>query len=346
MASLISEAFVNNTIVPSPPIAQVLEKVATCTAFIGLILVGIVIAATARHVNNASSMLVLAVCCSDGVLHIMSLVTSISNTINGGWGLGKIGCIITYHVAYLSSIESMLTIGLIAFERYMHICRGVEIGWKRMLQILLSLLVGAFLLTLLPLLTGTLDQSVQIVSTASNCIVAFYSQSPVPRAISIMTMVGFWTVSLIIGFSYYSIFATFRRAADSAVRNTKLMTTMQNEALRKCIVLTLFFYCMWALQALNIAGQIHFKRPSLPTVQGIADILLVFHAAFNPILIMYFDKSVYANVRKLLIPSYLRQRSLPTVAGNRSTSVEKSVTKHTDISSELPPTQLARGKLR
>ncbi|KAJ3318892.1 hypothetical protein HDV06_006944 [Boothiomyces sp. JEL0866] len=310
---------------------------ATSVGCIGSLLV---IISSLRQNINASMLLLLSLTCADFMYSAHVWVNTIQVLYHHQYAFGKTGCTISHVIAMISAMTSGCSLVLITVERYLAIFYKQYLTVEKSCMWLIILWILGFLVALVPVFTGNLDDALALSPSKMYCSFAYTNHDPkvLLGVILALSILGVNVQILTAG--YYQI-VSFYIQQNNQTKSKKKLSDREKQLIKKAVVICLTYIFCWTPLALVIVYEEVTLKVVDPNLDAFCGLMTVMNGALNPYLLIIMDGRIKQNVYALLNIEYKESSTLGKDASNTLQGVEASkITRVQELTSQIPSTML------
>ncbi|KAJ3320561.1 hypothetical protein HDV06_005184 [Boothiomyces sp. JEL0866] len=167
----------------------------------GSIGVIIVLMATVPKKNNASTLLLISLCCADLMFCVTTVVFGSKDLSSGGWSTGHTGCILNSCLILGACFASVFCIIAITLERYKAVMHGKLLSNSDARLWICAIWISSILISTFPLYTGSDEYALALHPGKVICAVAWWDRSPLTIIMITLSMV---TLAVSVSFIVYA----------------------------------------------------------------------------------------------------------------------------------------------
>jgi hypothetical protein len=288
--------FLNQNIPPFPTFLSRLNNIfGVSVVLLGSIACLWLLASNLGKSKSPSTKLLLSTITADLILLLTCGISSTRNEIAGGFGLGKLGCLVNYYFIVTPACISIATLGVTAWERYQIVCKGNQWSNAKINCYVVIIWISLFTITAIPLISSN-GISIHLDVTAVNCTVRWHD-----RSITTLLLTSFIllmaTISFSIAiFSYYNVYITYREAT----KRKKANMDNQRMVFQRCVLMTMSLVVLWTPYYTKIILEISTGVPIGPDLSAIGNISGLCSSILNPLIMFKYDNRVRKNMGSTL----------------------------------------------
>jgi hypothetical protein len=264
---------------------------------------GIVLITNVGKPNSESAKLLLSLCFSDFLFSIVVGIVCFTAAVSGGFNSGWIGCILNYYAIIATANASVITLGVVAWERYLCVCKGIIMSHNQVMYSILAIWIVSFLDPAIPLLFGDPRNVIQLEVNHWNCITKWYGRDWTAIYKTIVTFTIFFISANVINFSYFNVYKTFSKITKKknlSAPKSQIQEDNQRRVFLMCVILSSTFMLFWTPYAVKLLLEGITGNPSEIYLTSIGAMLPCFLSTLNPLILIKFDNRVRAYVTEFL----------------------------------------------
>jgi G protein-coupled receptor 161 len=260
----------------------------------GIIATFIVLVANLGKPNSDSAALLMSLIAADFIFCVTVFTVLISAVVHGGYALGVLGCFLNYFAITLSTSASVVTLGVIAIERYLTIVKGKPLTTSVLQRLILGIWIYSICYTSLPFVSQTEYESIRLEEPCWSCLIKWYGKDWGSLLLSILALSVFASVNIVILFSYTNVYKTFVLLAQK--KNKQDYIRKERKLFMMCLVLTGSFTLFWFPSVVNILYEFISGKPFPSDWAVISTVMGSFSSVANPFILIRFDNRIRGNV--------------------------------------------------
>jgi hypothetical protein len=293
-----------NTLAPYPnDFAKYCHIIPLVLCFFGAFGSGIVLITNFGKPNSESAKILLSLCFSDFLFSIVVGIVCFTAVVSGGFNSGWIGCILNYYAIIATANASVITLGVVAWERYLCVCKGIIITHKQVLYAIIAIWTISFLDPAIPLIFGNPQNVIQLESNHWNCITKWYGRDWTAIYKTMVTFTIFFISANVINFSYFNVYKTFSKITKKknlSAPKSQVQVDNQRRVFTMCVILSSTFMLFWTPYAIKLLLEGISGSPSNLYLTSIGAMLPCFLCTLNPLILIKFDNRVRGYVTEFL----------------------------------------------
>jgi hypothetical protein len=264
----------------------------------GIVATLIVLMANLGKPNSDSAVLLMSLIAADFLFCVTVFTVLVAAVAHGGYALGVLGCYVNYFAITLSTSVSVVTLGVIAIERYLTVVRGVQVTSSLLRRVILGIWMYSLCYTSLPFITQTEYESIRLEEPCWSCLIKWYGRDWGSLLLSVLALSVFTSVNIVILFSYTQVYHTFVLLAQR--KNKQDYIQKERKLFVMCMVLTVSFTLFWLPSVVNILYEFVSRKPFPSDFAVISTVMGSFSSVANPFILIRFDNRIRGNVYRFL----------------------------------------------
>jgi hypothetical protein len=274
----------------------------------------ILLLANIGNPNSESAKILLSLSAADFVFCATCLICFIFGFYYGGFGMGLVGCYVTYVLVMGSSCVSIWTLGVAAMERYVSVVMGIVLTERQVYLWLSFPWFLAVLLTSLPFLMQTPMRTIQLEPHHWLCSVAWHDHSW-QTLVQTSLCITCFSISFAMNiYCYTKVYIAFTEACK-AKKKTQAILDSQRKVFIKCVALTCAFVLVWITYYIKMYVELLTGKRVDPIFASFAAFLGGIGPSLNSFVMCYFDNRLRGNVMEFLgIESKVSVAHRPAIA--------------------------------
>jgi hypothetical protein len=255
--------------------------------------------ANVRQPGTESTRLLLTMTAGDILFGITALVFVTSAVENGGYALGIIGCVVNATLLMITASVSVVTLALVALERYLSVVKGVHMTERMVIRWIAGVWIYSFFIATLPFLLRSEMQSIRLEETNMSCLIKWYARDVPTLIISSISVFVMLSANNGILFCYTNVYFTFVKVLGQR-RQMVDFIKKERKIFKMCLAMTGSFTLLWTPVFAGIIYEFISGNPIHPLYSHIAGSLGCLAPTMNPFLLYYFDNRIRTNVKEFL----------------------------------------------
>jgi hypothetical protein len=303
--------------------------------FIGMVVNWIVFFSNVGKPNSESAKLLLSLVACDFIFGLTCFISVVAAVWYDGFGLGVNGCIAICCALVVSTSGSVITLSVVALERYLSVVMGIVMTQRAVLKWLAGIWAYAFLYMSLPFIFQSQYKSIRLEESGQACLIAWYGRDTPTQFLAVLGIVVMGASNVVIIFCYKTVYETFVAAIKKS-RHHSTLIHKERKIFHMCLTMTGSFTLLWTPMFGSMLYELFSGNPILPEYSNFAAFMGTLSVLINPMTLIYFDNRVRSHVVEFLhLSERIRvQTSTKSPSYVQEPSVEQSVV---SIKTEIIP---------